>query len=249
MTLSAFTAYKDSDNKLHTSLEAAQTAERRIMFAAAFDAAVHGNPQLARLDKALVVAFCMTLGKTIGDIANDRLAPQGVGPGGARPADYVPNVLEHEERAREVLRGLGPVRTAFDKVPVERLTPATPAEKSEADSVSTGEKAGRFQNARTFPGGGIVGDRAVGKLPALGEPFRGTAVADAAAGAEPVGAGRTGDSVDDDIYAAVARELGDDPNRTDFGKHPLDPAVSRAEGMEPSDTPLRSVATAYPGRD
>lgn len=229
MTISAFTAYKDSAGKLHTSLESVQTAERRAMFADALKAGTAANPQLARLDPALVVDFCMALGKTIGEIANDRLAPVGVGPGGARPADYKPTLPEQEERARELLRGIGPVRTAFDKVPAERLVPATPARKLEADSVSTEEKGGRFENAPRFPDGGIVGDRAVAKSPALGLPYGRDNLADMG-GDGPVVGRAAGDGVDGDVYAAVARELGTEfpgnekPHRTDFGRHPLDPS-------------------------
>lgn len=193
MSITAFTAYKDTAGKLHTSLESVQTAERRAMYADILKAGTAANPQLARLDPTLVVDFCMALGKSIGEVANDRLAPQGVGPGGARPADYKPTLPEQEARARQLLR---------DVVPAERLVPATPARKLNPESVSTEEKGGRFENAPRFPSGGIVGDRAVAKSPALGLPYGRDNLADMG-GDGPVVGRAAGDGVDGDVYAAV----------------------------------------------
>lgn len=221
MSITAFTAYKDSAGKLHTSLDSVQTAERRAMYAELLKAGTAANPQLARLDPALVVDFCMALGKSIGEVANDRLAPQGVGPGGARAEVNVtvhkPTLAEQEERARSLLRPL-----------VEKSVPATPARKLEADSKSPEEKGGRFENAPRFPNGGIVGDRPVASRPELAMPYGGAPVRDGGDG--PVSVGGKSAGVDDDLYAAVVRELGTEfpgnekPHRTDFGRHPLDPS-------------------------
>lgn len=75
--IKSLTAYRDSAGTLYTSLDEVQTAERRAMYADVLKAGTAANPQLARLDVDLVVDLCMALGKTIGSIANDRLAPQG----------------------------------------------------------------------------------------------------------------------------------------------------------------------------
>ncbi|PZQ95155.1 MAG: hypothetical protein DI533_20100 [Cereibacter sphaeroides] len=209
MSITAFTAYKDTSGKLHTSLESVQTAERRAMYADLLKAGTSANPQLARLDPTLVVDFCMALGKSIGDVANDRLTPIGA------------NVTVSNKTAAETMQ---PVVAAAQK-----LTPATPARKLNPESVSTEEKGGRFENAPRFPSGGIVGDRAVAKSPALGLPYGRDNLADMG-GDGPVVGRAAGDGVDGDVYAAVVRELGTEfpgnekPHRTDFGRHPLDPS-------------------------
>lgn len=175
--ITAFTAYKDSAGKLYTSMEAVQDAERRAMYLDILTKARTKNPELVKLDGALVVDLLMAYGPMIGTVAADRLAPQGIGPGGAK--DYRPTIAEQEARAREILRPVGkapelampyggdqPVmhERGFT-ASLEKLTPETPAKNQTPIQNQTAEKT---------------------------------------AGSEKV-----------------------------WPRHPLDPAVSRAEGMEP----------------
>ena len=207
--ITAFTAYKDTAGKLHTSLESVQTAERRAMYADILKAGTSANPQLARLDPTLVVDFCMALGKSIGDVANDRLAPSGVGPGGAKAEPgYRPTIGEQEARARELLR---PVRSAPElAMPYgqgEKLSPEEPARKRNENSDS------KVENSRPF------GIPAAPMANAVGDSFPGN-----------------------ETMSAETRAL----REKVWPKHPLDPAQSRAEGMEPAPVNTTPVGVKVP---
>lgn len=66
-------AFETADGQKVFSAEEARHISRGLLYAAEIESAIKANPQFARLDKELLIAFCRAHGVRIGEMSRDPL--------------------------------------------------------------------------------------------------------------------------------------------------------------------------------